>query len=116
MKRILGALTALLIGIGLYVGAAQAAPCAGNGWQPTFVHDLDKEVGPFYVTANGGFIKLRGTDGAIWKQHACELINQQGLRDRRGFTTCQEYTRVQCGCQKVDLSNNTCRAFKAQRP
>jgi hypothetical protein len=94
-----------------------AAPCSGNDWQPTFVHDLDRaDGGPWYVNAGGGFTKLPGDSGTTWVPAACNLINSQGLRDRRGFTTCQDYTRVQCGCRRADRSNTTCAAFLAGRP
>lgn len=95
------------------VNSAEAAPCDSNYWQPTFVHDLELPDGPWYVTPGGGFIKLCGTDGSTWVPHACELINTSGVRDIRGFTTCQDYTRIQCGCSRNIPGNTTCAGFLA---
>lgn len=97
----------------LCVNSAEAAPCDSNYWQPTFVHDLEQPDGPWYVTPGGGFIKLCGTDGSTWVPHACELINTSGVRDLRGFTTCQDYTRIQCGCSRNIPGNTTCAGFLA---
>lgn len=111
--------TARLIFLAIVMGASGvvgASPCTGNDWQPTFVHDLERPDGPWYVTAGGGFLKLPGNTVASWTPAACRLIATQGLRDRRGFTNCQAYTRVQCGCTRADLSNATCAAFIAMRP
>lgn len=94
------------------------AECVDNHWQPTFVHDVDKPDGPYYVLPGGqSFVKLRGNSGPEWVQHACELINQFGIRNPAGFTTCQDYTRIQCGCKRrLSEGNSTCAAFLGQRP
>lgn len=110
----LAGLVALLAASSLVT--ATAAPCSGNSWQPTFVHDLERPDGPHFADARGSFIKLAGNSAASWVPEACRLIGSQGLRDRRGFTSCQEYTRVQCGCTRTDRSNTTCAAFLATRP
>jgi hypothetical protein len=96
--------------------SALAAPCSGNDWQPTFVHDVDQEDGPWYVMPGLGFVKLKGVTGSDWVPQACSLIQSNGLRDQRGFTDCQDYTRIQCGCARADLSNSTCSAFIQQHP
>ncbi|MBP7529636.1 MAG: hypothetical protein KA801_17070 [Syntrophorhabdaceae bacterium] len=93
--------------IGLLSTAAYAGPCRGNGWQPTFVHDLITPDGPYYVMPNGSFVKLQGN----WTNHACSLIRSNGVRNSRGFTTCNEYTRIQCGCDAASRSNATCANF-----
>jgi len=104
---------AAAVGVALTLAAgAAAAPCANNNWQPTFVHDLDMEDGPYYVTADGNFLKLRWDQSRGFVPHACELLaGPDPLRDRRGFTSCQEYTRVQCGCSRNIPGNRTCAAF-----
>ena len=67
---------------------------------------------PHYVMPDGGFIKLRGDTGTEWVAHACELIAKFGKRDERGFTTCQEYTNIQCTCQRgASEGNSTCARF-----
>ena len=91
-----------------------AAPCDSDYWQPTFVHDLENEDGPWFVTRQGAFIKLQGASGT-WVTQACQMIESYGLRDRRGFTSCQEYTRVQCGCSRNIRGNTTCASFLARR-
>jgi len=96
------------------INTAEAAPCTNNNWQPTFVHDLDSPDGPWYVTPAGDFLKLRIVDNWNWTPHACDLIGQSGIRDLDGYTNCQEYTRVQCGCQRgVSAGNSTCARFLA---
>ena len=109
---------ALTIFGALALCAALAAPafasdCSGNFWQPTFVHDRENEDGPWFVTPSGTFTKLDGATAAEWVPQACSLIQSSGLRDQRGFTDCQNYTRVQCGCSRADTSNTTCAAFLA---
>ncbi len=105
----------IAIGIGAalaLVSGAVAAPCSNNNWQPTFVHDLDMEDGPYYVTADLNFLKLRWEQVGGFVPNACELLRgPQDLRNPRGFTTCQEYTRVQCGCSRNIPGNSTCAAF-----
>lgn len=95
------------------------APCRDNSWQPTFVHDIDRPEpngAPFYVMPDGQFVKLRGNTVAEWTAHACELIQTYGVRDPRGYTNCQEYVRIQCGCQRgVSEGNSTCARFLAGR-
>jgi hypothetical protein len=111
-------LTAILVGavvVGLSARAL-AAPCSGNDWQPTFVHDLEKPDGPWFVMPGVSFVKLTGIIQNDWTPQACSMIGTNGLRDQRGFTTCQDYTRVQCGCTRSDLSNTTCGAFIGQHP
>jgi len=95
------------------------AQCRDNFWQPTFVHDVDRPEpngGPFYVMPTGQFVKLRGNTAAEWIAHATELINAHGVRDPRGHTTPQQYTNIQCGCQRgVSEGNSTCAKFLAGR-
>jgi hypothetical protein len=104
-------------GFALFVGAtpALADNCTGNDWQPTFVHDRENEDGPWFVFPGGGFKRLDGDTADNWKHEACDLIGRFGLRDTRGFTVCEDYTRVQCGCSRADTSNATCAAFLAGR-
>lgn len=91
---------------------ASAAPCTSDYWQPTFVHDLESEDGPWYVTSGLTFIKLRWEQVGGYVPHACELVRgPQDTRDQRGFTTCQDYTRIQCGCSRNIPGNRTCAAF-----
>ena len=101
----------------MLIGAApaMAAPCSGNNWQPTFVHDLEKPDGPYYVMATGAFKKL-AYSGNAYTADACRWIGSSGVRDQRGFTNCQDYTRIQCGCSRNDTSNFTCRNFLNTRP
>lgn len=90
------------------------AQCKNDLWQPTFVHDIDRPDGPYYVMENGQFVKLKGNTGAEWTAHACELIRAYGVRNRTGYTTCEDYTRIQCGCQRgVSEGNSTCARFLA---
>jgi hypothetical protein len=107
-----GLVTALAVLAFASTEAAQAAPCENDGWQPTFVHDLDLPDGPWYVTANGQFVHLKITDTQSWTPHACELIAEGGVRDRLGYTTCEDHTRVQCGCGRgISEANRTCASF-----
>ncbi len=88
--------------------------CTDNHWQPTFVHEPGHPRGqfPHYVMPDGSFVKLRGDSGSEWVAHACELIARYGLRDPRGFTTCQQYTNVQCACQRgASEGNSTCARY-----
>lgn len=106
------AITSMISVLG--IASADAGPCRNNDWQPTFVHDLDNEDGPWYVTPNGGYLKLR-TRNNSWISHACDLIRQSGLRNRRGYTTCRAYTRVQCGCKRgISERNSACAGFLRQ--
>ena len=93
------------------------AECRDNNWQPTFVHDVDKPDGPYYVLPNnGGFVKLRGSSGPEWIAHARELIQAYGVRDPRGYTRPEEYVRVQCGCKRgISEGNSTCAQFLRSR-
>jgi hypothetical protein len=94
---------------------AAASPCRGNGWQPTFVHDVRPgaaDPGPYYVMTDGTFVRLRDGD---FVNHACQLIGQFGIRDRRGWTNCQQYTRIQCGCDNRSMGNNNCARFLRSR-
>ncbi|MBL8705105.1 MAG: hypothetical protein JNM30_09690, partial [Rhodospirillales bacterium] len=69
----------------MLASGAMAGPCTNNNWQPTFVHDLDMEDGPYYVTADINFLKLRWEQAGGFVPHACELIRgPQDLRNRRG--------------------------------
>ena len=109
------ALAALLI-VGLAAPLA-AAPCTNNNWQPTFVHDLDNEDGPYYVGAGGGFLKLNWDQSGGYVPHACDLVRgPEDTRDPRGFTTCEDYTRIQCGCSRSLPGNDTCAAFLRWHP
>jgi hypothetical protein len=114
--RLPAMLCAVVIGLLGAVGTAAAAPCDGNEWQPTFVHDLQNGDGPWFVTPQLSFIKLRGNDQRAWTVHACELISTYSVRDRRGFTTCQDYTRIQCGCSRYIPGNATCAGFLQTHP
>ena len=96
--------------IGVLVTNAQASPCRNNQWQPTFVHDLISPDGPYYVMRNGSFVSL-GRSSEEWIDRACSLINKHGVRNRSGFTNCQSYTRIQCGCDDTSRSNSTCSRF-----
>ena len=88
--------------------SAQASECTDNNWQPTYVHDLVAPDGPYYVLPDGRFIKLTGD----WEnQSGPGMCCLYGVRDSRGFTTCQDYTRVQCGCGNGSWGNSTCAAF-----
>lgn len=90
--------------------------CTDNHWQPTFVHEPSHPRGahPHYVMPNGAFVRLRGNSAPEWVAHAAELIKQHGLRDRRGFTTPEQYTNVQCTCQRgASEGNTTCASFFA---
>lgn len=110
-----GVMTLVLAASG--ASSAVAAPCSGNDWQPTFVHDLERPDGPWYVMPNRTFIHLRQSGSPpTWVPQACALIKSHGVRDRRGFTVCKDYTRIQCGCSRRDLSNTTCSAFIGRRP
>lgn len=99
----------------LWCSSALASPCQGNWWQPTFVHDLERPDGPWYVHANGAFTKLRGNTPYEWTRHACELIGREGVRNRQGFTNCQNYTQIQCGCTRSIGSSGVCLAFLRNR-
>lgn len=91
-----------------------ASPCRQNDWQPTYVHDLTNpnDSGPYYVMPGGRFVALTGD----WtNQSGPGMCCLYGVRDRRGFTDCQNYTRVQCGCDRESLVNDTCRRFLAGR-
>ena len=96
------------------INTIEASPCTNNYWNPTFVHDLDYPDGPWYVTSNGQFAKLRIVDNWDWTPHACELISKGGVRNTKGYTNCEQYTRIQCGCQRgLSESNSTCARFLA---
>jgi hypothetical protein len=91
-----------------------ASPCRQNDWQPTYVHDLTNpnDSGPYYVMPNGRFVALTGD----WtNQSGPGMCCLYGIRDRRGFTDCQNYTRVQCGCDRKSMVNDTCRRFLSAR-
>ncbi len=99
---------AIVTGFSIY---AFSGPCRGGSWRPTFVHDLISPDGPYYVMPNGSFVKLQLRNGS-WVNHACEMIGRYGVRNRRGYTNCQNYTRIQCGCDRRSTrSSGTCRAF-----
>lgn len=107
--RIVLAIAAL---VSLLVSPLAAGPCRNDNWQPTFVHDLDNEDGPWYVTSGMSFVKLRAEANGSYVPHACELVRgPEDTRDRRGFTNCREYTRIQCGCSRKIPGNRTCAAF-----
>jgi hypothetical protein len=89
---------------------ALSGPCRSNRWRPTFVHDLISPDGPYYVMPNGSFVKLQHRNGS-WVNHACELIGRYGVRNRKGYTNCRNYTRIQCGCDRRSKRSSTCRAF-----
>nr|WP_320009411.1 hypothetical protein [uncultured Desulfobulbus sp.] len=102
MKKLVYAalVLAVLIGVFSNVPISHAEACRGGGWQPTFVHDLDNPDGPWYVLSNGGFERVILSASGSYVPHACDQIKAYGLRDRRGFTNCMSYTRVQCGCRR----------------
>lgn len=89
-----------------------AGPCRSSYWLPTFVHDLRPGYypGPYYVNPNKTFTLLKNINGS-YVQNACELIQRFGIRDQQGFTDCQNYTRIQCGCDTQSYSNPVCSAF-----
>lgn len=107
MVRKIAFLVASLVSV-VFAVAAWAAPCRDNSWQPTYVHDLICDDGiPYYVKPNGSFAEVShpyDANGPLF----CEA---EGVRDRRGFTTCKDYTRVQCGCDVMSWENSTCAAF-----
>ena len=109
------ALLALAGALALMSGAAPAgaSPCRSNNWQPTFVHDLRPgyDAGPYYVLPGRGFVRLQEGN---YVGDACSYIEQFGLRDQRGYTDCQSYTRVQCGCDEASRANATCDRFLQQ--
>lgn len=117
-NTVLKAATLVLAGIVLSLLAVEqalASPCRNNFWQPTFVHDVRPgapDPGPYYVMPGGGFVRLPEGN---YVGNACALIARYGLRDRRGFTNCQAYTRVQCGCDEASRANATCNRFLSQR-
>ncbi len=103
----------LLVIVTLCVGPAAASPCRNNTWQPTYVHDLINVDGvPYYVMPDGSFVPLTGDWASQSGPGMCCLF---GVRDRTGFTSCFEYTRIQCGCDRQSLVNDTCRRFLAER-
>jgi hypothetical protein len=104
---------ALLVITGLFCPQfANAGPCRSNRWQPTFVHDLRPGFypGPFYVMPNGSFVRLINRNNS-YVDHACSMINRFGVRNRLGYTTCRDYTRIQCGCDLMSRRNSTCARF-----
>ena len=106
---------AVLLLLVIVLGAIQAgsSPCRDNSWQPTYVHDLINNDGiPYYVMPDGSFVALTG-DWA--NQSGPGMCCLYGVRDRTGFTSCLEYTRVQCGCDAQSLENSTCRRFLEER-
>lgn len=108
MRRSLLA-AAFMIG---FAAPVAASPCTNNNWQPTFVHDLENEDGPWFVTPGMGFVQLRWVQSGGYVPHACELVpNVRFTRNPRGWTSCQQYTRVQCGCSRSIPGNDTCAAF-----
>lgn len=109
-------LAAALIVLLSAISPAVAAPCTSDAWQPTFVHDLDENSGPYYVNPNMTFLPLQWRPDGGYVPHACALVRSRSdLRDPRGFTTCQDYTRVQCGCSRTIPGNSTCAAFLRAR-
>ncbi|MCP4662315.1 MAG: hypothetical protein GY856_43510 [bacterium] len=111
MVRKIGIFVASLV-IGVFSAVAWAAPCRDDSWRPTYVHDLICDDGiPYYVKPDGSFAEVShpyDANGPLF----CEA---EGVRDRRGFTTCQDYTRVQCGCDAKSWGNSTCAGFLAFR-
>ncbi len=102
------ALALALAAMAALAGVARASECTDDGWQPTYVHDLIAPDGPYYVMPNGAFVQLTGD----WtNQSGPGMCCLYGVRDARGFTTCFEYTRVQCGCGASSWGNSTCAAF-----
>ena len=104
--------TLLLVAFCLLIPrVADAGPCRGNGWQPTYVHNLISGDGtPYYVMPDGRFVALTGD----WtNQSGPGMCCLYGVRDPVGFTDCFAYTRIQCGCDAESVSNRTCAAFLA---
>ncbi len=105
--------TILFVTVALCSSPVQSSPCRTNSWQPTYVHDLvGRDGGPYYVMPDGRFVALTGDWASQSGPGMCCLY---GVRDTRGFTTCFEYTRVQCGCDLESLVNDTCRRFLAMK-
>lgn len=99
----------------LLVSPAAASPCTNNNWQPTFVHDLEFPDGPWHVGAQGGFTQLEWAQNGGYVPHACRLVpDKNATRNPRGWRSCSEYTRVQCGCSRAIPGNSTCETFLAQ--
>jgi len=62
------------------------------------------------------FREAARNSGPEWIAHARELIQAQGVRDPTGYTTPEEYTRIQCGCKRgLSEGNSTCARFLAGR-
>jgi hypothetical protein len=93
---ILAALTVTLPGI----QEAHAEACRGRGWTPTFVHDLDHPDGPWFNLGSGRFERTILSASGSYVPHACDQIRAYGIRDYTGYTDCQHYTRIQCGCRR----------------
>lgn len=107
MLRILVSFLAVLL-LGWSVPGL-TSPCRDDNWQPTYVHDLvSNDPVPYYVMPDGSFVALTGDWSTQSGPGMCCLY---GVRDRRGFTDCQHYTRVQCGCDRQSVRNRTCRRF-----
>jgi len=109
MSRVASCILIILV----VTAIAEASPCRSNDWQPTYVHDLVNNDGiPYYVMPDGSFVELTGD----WtNQSGPGMCCLYGVRDSRGFTTCFDYTRVQCGCDLESAVNDTCRRFLALR-
>lgn len=129
IKNVLLSIFALSVAI-LASSTSFAGFCKSNSWTPTFVHNGDCRSektrvngrnlpcygGPYYVmrssTGRYEFIKLRGYEPKTWRPDACSLIRQFGIRDRRGFTNCRNYTRIQCTCSRYYARRSAvCSAF-----
>ncbi|MBT5228977.1 MAG: hypothetical protein HOM11_01750 [Methylococcales bacterium] len=114
MDKLSNAVIVLVVFMGsmLAMQNASAAACSGGGWTPTFVHDLDNPDGPWFVLAGGGFERVILSRAGSYTPHACDQIRAYGVRNRRGFTNCQAYTRVQCGCRRgLSESKPACARF-----
>lgn len=83
------------------MSTAEAAFFTNNNCQPMFFHDLDNPDGSCYVTPNWQCIKLRIVDNHNGGLHACYLIAQSGVRNRREYPHYQQQKiYVQCRCQR----------------
>jgi hypothetical protein len=110
MYRTLLILAALIA----FAGPVASSPCTNNNWQPTFVHDLEFPDGPWHVGSQGSFTQLEWSANGGYVPHACRLVpDKNATRNPRGWTSCSEYMRVQCGCSRSIPGNSTCAAFLA---
>lgn len=107
----------MLIILACWTSPIVAATCTDDDWQPSLVYDFDNHDGVYYVTKSGEFQKLQWRPESGYRSAVCSVVRgPQDLRDSRDFTTCEEYTRFQCGCSREVPGNSTCAAFLKWHP